>query len=616
MNKRIQLKLLIDTSVWFAAGLMAYMLRLEHGLWGLSREIWMINIYALPLKFLLCYIFGHHRVAWRYAYITDFKGPFFSVMVYTFIYFFVAAAFRDFVFIPLSVPAIEALLAIIGFTIIRVAARYFYRERRTAYNRKNGSDSFKRVLIVGAGEAGTMIAREMERHAEMRLRPVGYLDDSDYKQKQIIQGLQVFGRIEDLTATVKEKLIDEVIISMPSESGAVIRRVVGEVQKIKIPHRIMPGIYDLISGKVSISQLRKVEVEDLLRRKPVELDTRKIQAYIKNRRVLVTGAGGSIGSEIVRQITRYDPAHITLVGRGENSIFDIMRECEAHFPHIKTDVRICDVRDITSLQMVFNEIKPEVVFHAAAHKHVYLMEENPGQAVLNNIGGTSNVANLALEYHVKYFVNISTDKAVKPSSVMGASKRLAEYIVQQAAAKANSDQVFVSVRFGNVLGSRGSVVPIFRKQIEKGGPVTVTDPRMKRYFMTIPEASQLVLQAGALNINGAVFILDMGEPVLIVDMARDLIRLSGLEPDKDIKIVFTGMKPGEKLFEELMTDEEGTDLTQHAQITMARINGLPENFNSELKNLFDLAINGNKNDIRKAMFAMVSKKTEIGDLQL
>jgi FlaA1/EpsC-like NDP-sugar epimerase len=321
--------------------------------------------------------------------------------------------------------------------------------------------------------------------------------------------------------------------------------------------------------------------------------------------VLVTGAGGSIGSEIIRQVVRFSPDKVILVGRGENSIFEAMREFNEKFPDVRFEVKICDVRDITTLEDVFKQTRPEVVFHAAAHKHVYLMEQNPAQAILNNVGGTKNLATLSLEYDVKYFVNISTDKAVNPTSIMGASKRIAENVILQAASKAKEDQVFVSVRFGNVLGSRGSVVPIFKSQIAKGGPITITDPDMIRYFMTIPEASQLVLQAAALNMNGAVFVLDMGEPVKIVDMARDLIRLSGLEPDKDVKIVFTGKKEGEKLYEELLTSEEGTEMTQYEKVMIARKNNIIDSFEEKLDRLFDATNTGDKELIKAGIYEIV-----------
>jgi FlaA1/EpsC-like NDP-sugar epimerase len=391
---------------------------------------------------------------------------------------------------------------------------------------------------------------------------------------------------------------DELIIALPSESGDVIRRIVGQASELKLSYKTIPSLQELISGKISISELRNVDLEDLLRRKQVELNTDQIEQYIEGKRILITGAGGSIGSEIVRQVSEFKPESICLLGRGENSIHSIVLDIKKHFNQIPITIKIADVRDIDTLEKIFDEIQPEVVFHAAAHKHVPLMEMNPAQAIFNNVGGTRNLAKLSLEYGVKHFVNISTDKAINPTSVMGASKRIAEFAVQDASLKAKDGQSFVSVRFGNVLGSRGSVIPIFREQIKNGGPVTITDPEMARYFMTIPEASQLVLQAGALNQNGSVYVLDMGEPVKIYDMACDLIRLSGYEPEKDIKIKFTGIRPGEKLFEELLTSEEGAVMSEHEKIFVARRNGIPENFEQKLDRLFTASSNGDGHAIR------------------
>jgi FlaA1/EpsC-like NDP-sugar epimerase len=396
---------------------------------------------------------------------------------------------------------------------------------------------------------------------------------------------------------------------MPSETGDVIRRVVDKASSTNARYRIIPPFTDLLSGKVSISQLREVDVEDLLKRKPVSLSTDAIERYIEGRRILVTGAGGSIGSEIIRQISRFNPKHVIFLGRGENSIHQLVREINEFYPNLDYCIRITDVRDYQSLRKIFQNDKPEVIFHAAAHKHVPLMEENPSQAILNNVLGTKNLVELALENEVSHFVNISTDKAVNPTSVMGASKRIAEHIVEWGASEAGESNTFVSVRFGNVLGSRGSVVPIFKDQIKKGGPITVTHPDMIRYFMTIPEASQLVLQAGALNNNGAVFVLDMGEPVNIQQMARDLIRLSGLEPDKDIEIEFSGIREGEKLYEELLTAEEGTDMTQHEKIFMARKTEVLSNLQERIENLHRVALEGDKDQIKSEIYNMVPTYT-------
>jgi FlaA1/EpsC-like NDP-sugar epimerase len=605
MNKRVLTKIIIDGGSWYLLTFFAFYLRLEAGFFAEFGNIFMVATALLPLKLFLIYAIKLHLTSWRYSIVSDFKPILFVVGAYTGIFFVAAYFLRSTMVMPLTVPIIEAVLAIVMFVTIRLASRFALRERKIIQHYQNSDKTSKRILILGAGESGTMIAKEMTRHPEMGMVPVAFLDDARVKQNQRIQGLPVLGPVSDMTKAVREHAIDEVLIAMPSEAGDVIRVVVEQARKAKVRYKTVPGLYDLISGKVGISQIREVQVEDLLRRNPIKLHTAKIQQYLKGKRVLVTGAGGSIGSEIIRQVVRFSPDKVILVGRGENSIFEAMREFNEKFPDVRFEVKICDVRDITTLEDVFKQTRPEVVFHAAAHKHVFLMEQNPAQAILNNVGGTKNLATLSLEYDVKYFVNISTDKAVNPTSIMGASKRIAENVILQAASKAKEDQVFVSVRFGNVLGSRGSVVPIFKSQIAKGGPITITDPDMIRYFMTIPEASQLVLQAAALNMNGAVFVLDMGEPVKIVDMARDLIRLSGLEPDKDVKIVFTGKKEGEKLYEELLTSEEGTEMTQYEKVMIARKNNISDSFEEKLDRLFDATNTGDKELIKAGIHEIV-----------
>jgi FlaA1/EpsC-like NDP-sugar epimerase len=353
----------------------------------------------------------------------------------------------------------------------------------------------------------------------------------------------------------------------------------------------------VLSGAVSISQIREVDVADLLGREQVRLDVSAISEYLRDKTILVTGAGGSIGSEIVRQVARFNPEKILLLGRGENSLFELQQDLMELFPGLPHELVIADVQNRPKLRRVYGQHRPRVVFHAAAHKHVPLMEANADQAILNNVGGTRNVAELALEYNVAHFVNISTDKAVNPTSIMGASKRIAEMVVRQCASKAKPGQHFVSVRFGNVLGSRGSVIPIFKRQIASGGPVTLTHPDMKRYFMTIPEAAQLVLQAAALPDNGTVYVLDMGKPVKIKNLAEDLIQLSGFQPYEDIDIIYTGLRPGEKLFEELLTAEEGTIATTHEKIYVANQGEISEKFTAQLEYLLKVATNGDTNEL-------------------
>ena len=601
-KNRYWAKIFTDSAFWISVTFVAYWLRLENGVFNHLADVFIVALAIAPFKLLSIYVFGHHRHSWQYSSVQDLMDLLQSVGVVTLFYFVAAFFARDFVLIPLSVPLIEGALAILGLGMVRFMVRIYLKEY---YQKPKKRSNRRNVIIAGAGDSGTMIAREMLRHPDQGLIPVAFLDDDTGLWNRKLMGLPVVGRLSKMKEAIDKYDADELIIAMPSESGDVIRRVVELAQACKIPHRTIPGLHDLISGKVGINQLRKVDVEDLLRREPVQLQTDKIEAYVKDRKILVTGAGGSIGSEIVRQVSRFEPECIVLLGRGENSIYHIVREMKADFPHIRIHIKIADVRDIDTMEKIFEEIKPEVIFHAAAHKHVPLMEKNPAQAIFNNVGGTKNLTDLALEFNVKYFVNISTDKAVNPTSVMGASKRIAEQVVQNAAAKAGEDQYFVSVRFGNVLGSRGSVIPIFREQIRNGGPITITHPDMIRYFMTIPEASQLVLQAGALNRNGSVFVLDMGSPVRILDMAKDLIKLSGLEPDKDIKIKFTGIRPGEKLYEELLTSEEGTEVTNFEKIMVARKNGMKEDFPEKLDKLFETARQGEVSGIKSMIHTLV-----------
>lgn len=444
-------------------------------------------------------------------------------------------------------------------------SRLFWRIR---LERKNSSSrSGKRTLIIGGGDAGVMVARELKNH-DSGLVPVGFIDDDDGKHHKSILDIPVLGSRDKIAQVCRKHNIDNIIIAIPSADASTIREIFDLCKETKLEVKTLPGVYQLIDGQVSVSSLRPVQIEDLLRREPVRLNLEEICGYIREETVLITGAGGSIGSELCRQVAQIKPKELILLGHGENSIHSIWLELSDRFPELPLAIEIADVRDKAKINYIFQKRRPGLVFHAAAHKHVPLMEMHPDEAVKTNIFGTKNLAEAADSSGTKTFVMISTDKAVNPSSVMGATKRMAELIVQQM--DRLSETSFVAVRFGNVLGSRGSVVPIFKDQIQKGGPVTVTDPEMTRYFMTIPEAVQLVMQAGSMAGGGEVFILDMGQPVKIVDLARDLIRLFGLEPDEDIKIEFTGIRPGEKLFEELLTTEEGTAATKHERIYVAK----------------------------------------------
>ncbi len=455
----------------------------------------------------------------------------------------------------------------------RSGARSFGRSASAASMRGSRGSGWergqaRRALIIGAGEAGMIVAKELRTHPELGYDVVGFVDDDRSKQGYMLAGLRVLGTRRDLAALVGRHDVDEIIIAMPSAPGRVVKEIVAACEGLGTRVKTLPGVYELIDGKVDVSRIRDVQIEDLLRREEIKVDLEKIGGYLTGRRVLVTGAGGSIGQELCRQVARFCPESLVLLGHGENDIYDIDLELRETHPGLHVVPVIGDIKDAARMESVFERHRPDVVFHAAAHKHVPLMEMHPEEAINNNVFGTWNVATAADRHAASRFVLISTDKAVNPVSIMGSTKRAAELLIQ--ALDKHSKTRFMAVRFGNVLGSRGSVIPLFKRQIAAGGPITVTHPDMVRYFMTIPEAVQLVIQAAAMGEGGEVFVLDMGEPVRIVDLARDLVRLSGLDPDRDIEIKFTGVRPGEKLFEELLTAEEGTVATCHERIFIAR----------------------------------------------
>ena len=454
------------------------------------------------------------------------------------------------------------------------------------YGGKQSTDAdMVNTLIIGAGDAGATIAREIERYHKRSRKVIGFIDDDESKFNRLMGGVRILGNRHDVPSIVKENKVKEIIIAMPSVTRNEIRNIMEICSPLKCKVNTLPGMYQLLDDEVLVSHLHPVSIEDLLERDEVRLDMDVVEHYIRDKVVLVTGAGGSIGSEICRQIMRVGPKQLLLLGHGENSIYLINQELKNIYKDGPIIPIIADIRDKQQLDQIFTQYNPQVVFHAAAHKHVPLMEIQPMAAVLNNIYGTRNVADVAGRHGVERFVMISTDKAVNPTSVMGATKRVAEKVI--ISMNDTYDTKYITVRFGNVLGSRGSVIPLFKKQIEAGGPVTVTDPEMTRYFMTIPEASQLVLQAGAMGKGGEVFLLDMGEPVKIIDLARNMIRLSGLEPDKDIHIKITGLRPGEKKYEELLTSEEGTNRTNHTKIFEAPLDTVDRDWLIEKISTFD-----------------------------
>lgn len=468
--------------------------------------------------------------------------------------------------LPRSIPFLDLFFTLVVVAGPRFGLRWLYGVLRR--NAGVAQGTLRRVLIVGAGEAGNLILREIERNPQLGLLPLGFVDDAPGKKGQYIGQCRVLGMVAEIPALTQEYHIQQVLIAIPSAPAQQLRRVMEMCREAGVETLILPGMSDLLSGRVEIQRLRPVRLEDLLARDPVKTDTTQVQMALRGKRVLVTGAGGSIGSELCRQIAASRPASLILLGHGENSIFNSHNELHRTFPDLTIFPVIADIRDVARLRQVFARFRPEMIFHAAAHKHVPLMEANPEEAVTNNVLGTRNLLRLAEKNGISHFVMISTDKAVHPTSMMGATKRIAEQLVVEAARR--SGRHFVAVRFGNVLGSRGSVVPLFQEQIAHGGPITVTDPEIKRYFMTIPEAVQLVLQASTLGKGGEIFVLDMGKPVKIVDLARDMIRLARLKEGEDIEIVFTGLRPGEKLFEELFLEEETHYRTVHEKIFISQ----------------------------------------------
>lgn len=569
-----------------------------------------ILITSLPfiilLKILIFEFFSLYQGWWRYVSVSDLtqiiKASVISALAVMAIgYLF----FRDPGY-PRSIPMIDFILTVglVG------GARFIVRAVREGrlYNFLHQEKDTHRVLIIGAGDAGETLAREILKHPEMKYRVVGFLDDSPFKTSIRIHGYKVLGKIKDVVAVSESYAADEIIIAIPTATGDQMKYIVSLCEETGRKIKTIPGLDRLIDGRISVSQIREVQIEDLLGRDPVELDKDAIGLYLNGKKVLVTGAAGSIGSEICRQVLAFGPHELILVDQWENGVFEMERELLRLTTRADIRFFVGDVGDKRRMSAIFGLTQPNVVFHAAAYKHVPVMEENPGEAVKNNVGGTRVLADICEETGVNRFVMVSTDKAVNPTSVMGATKRIAERYVQHLSIDGKTK--FITVRFGNVLGSAGSVIPIFKEQIAKGGPVTVTHPEMVRYFMTIPEASQLVLQAGSMGRGGEIFVLDMGEPVRILDLANTLIRLSGLKPNEDVHVEFNGIRPGEKLFEELCFDDESMAKTSHAKVFVHSACAVyPDDFEDNLKRLIGMADTAEPMEIKKMIAKLVPEYT-------
>ena len=537
----------------------------------LVRQYPLLLLFFVVIKLLVFGIFRQYRGWWRYVGISDLVGILRASLVSSLIIVAMWYAFMNTTSIRKNLPNIteieqgvfiaDMFATVLLLAGLRMIIRLYYEEFRTIELGR-----LKRFLIVGAGNAGEALLREIHRMPIAEYEVIGFIDDDPVKKGISIHGIPVLGKVEQLPKIAKDHNIEEIAIAMPSAEHNQLRRVVQICEGTKIRFRTVPSITDIASGKFSVSQIRDVDINDLLGRESVQLDIDLIEEFARDKTILVTGGGGSIGSEMCRQLCNFNPKLLLLVEHTENPLFHIEQELRKKFPNVAMKGIICNITDKSRIESIFEKYKPQIIIHAAAHKHVPLMEINPSEAIKNNVVGTKTIADAANKYNTTNFVMISTDKAVNPTSIMGSSKRIAETYIQDLNKTSNTH--FVTVRFGNVLGSNGSVVPIFKKQIANGGPVTVTHPDMKRYFMTIPEASQLVLQAATMGKGGEIFVLDMGESVKIVDLARELITLSGFKPGEDIEIVFTGMRPGEKLFEELSIKGEDMQPTRHPKISV------------------------------------------------
>ncbi|MCG2712095.1 MAG: polysaccharide biosynthesis protein [Candidatus Omnitrophica bacterium] len=572
--------LLINISIF-----LAFMIRFDWNPSSLMREACVyFMVLASVIRVSMFFVFGAYQWSFRHASMSEAMNIFKAVTVGTLVIITAAFFMRHDGMLGMgrTVLLIDYLICFFLISASRFLPRFLMKFR--TLQRSN----LKRVLIVGAGTAGEMVVRELLNVQNGLYRPVGFVDDDHLKLHSRIHGIRILGMTDDIKKLVTEYEIEEIVIAIPSANGRAIRNIVSKCENLGVKIKIIPGLHKIMTGEVSIKQITDVQPEDLLGRQMVEMNAEDVRAFLKGQVVLVTGAGGSIGSELCRQIIKFEPSLLLLFDYNENDIFFLELDLKEKYPYLNLKTIIGDIKDVGLLKHTFSKYKPDIVFHSAAHKHVPLMEENPVAAVKNNIIGTRNFMYASEHYGVKSFVMISTDKAVNPTSIMGASKRIAETMIQAKAQSAKTK--FMAVRFGNVIGSSGSVVPIFKKQIEKGGPITVTHPDVKRFFMLASEAAQLVIQAGAIGNGGEIFILDMGEQIKISDLAKNLITLSGLEVDVDIEVKYIGLRPGEKMEEETLLDIEHDKATKYNKVFIAQPNNFdPKKVRRDIKALERMA---------------------------
>ena len=597
------LQFTVDLTVLTTAFTLAYLLRFEFAIPATERSHFLVQLGPLILvQLALLDVSGVYNFIWRYIGMAELRA-FLKAALYSAIPLLLLRLLltetHQVLRLPVSIILVDTVLAFGGVLGVRVLRRDIH-ETWGKRHRANGKDKGpgRSILLIGAGRAGVMVAKEIQGRSDTDLQIAGFIDDAPQKQGSVIHGIKVLGTTKELPQLVRALGIDHVVVSIAQASRADFRRILDICEEIPVKVRTVPCLYEVLQGTVKVSRIRDVQIEDLLGREPVELDELEIARFVAGKVVMVTGAGGSIGLELARQVARFRPSKILLVERAEFALFSIDRQLHTSRLDLEVVPLVADVGHESRMRPIFERHRPSLVLHAAAHKHVPMMEFNAAEAIRNNVLATNLLGELAAEFNVEAFVLISTDKAVRPSSVMGATKRTAELVIQDLSNRFATR--YVAVRFGNVIGSTGSVIPIFKEQIRKGGPVTVTHPDMTRYFMTIPEAAQLVLQAGAMGLGGEIFILDMGKPVRILDLAKMAITLSGLRPYSDIDIVFTGMRPGEKLYEELELTKEQTSRTRHPKIFIGKINAYPrEQIRDALERLAFLSENGLELEIRR-----------------